>query len=519
MGTATLWEIQMRAWSYKHKLAIPAKNEKTEFVGGLSRLLKVGYSTDVLKLDFSSLYPSIQLVHDVFPTCDITGAMKGMLNYFRNTRIKYKNLAKEYQDIDKKQATSYDRKQLPIKIFINSMFGALSAPQVYHWGDMYMGEQITCTGRQYLRQMLRFFMKRGYTPLVCDTDGMNFSLPEGGVDDRRYIGKGNNWLVKEGKEYKGYDADVAEFNDMFMKGAMGLDCDGTWKSCMNIARKNYATMEHNGKIKLTGNSIKSKKLPLYIEDFLDKGIKMLLEGNGQQFVEWYYEYLEKIYNKQIPLMKIAQRAKVKLSIDDYRKRSKEKTKAGNEMSRMAHMELAIRDGIAVSLGDVIFYVNNGVKASHGDVQKVNKPKSGWKQEHIDSHFESYGVHPTDSMSSIIQLNCYRLDPTEVESNPNMLGDYNVPRAVVTFNKRIEPLLIVFGEEVRNNLIVDKPEDRGMFTKEQCKLINGVPFEPADQDSIEDLLTITDQEMVYWGKRGINPEYIYELAEEGWEEMV
>jgi DNA polymerase elongation subunit (family B) len=519
MGTATLWEIQMRAWSYKHKLAIPAKNEKTEFVGGLSRLLKVGFSTDVLKLDFSSLYPSIQLVHDVFPTCDITGAMKGMLNYFRNTRIKYKNLAKEYADIDKKQSTSYDRKQLPIKIFINSMFGALSAPQVYHWGDMYMGEQITCTGRQYLRQMLRFFMKRGYTPLVCDTDGMNFSLPEGGVDDRRYIGKGNNWLVKEGKEYKGYDADVAEFNDMFMKGAMGLDCDGTWKSCMNIARKNYATMEHNGKIKLTGNSIKSKKLPLYIEDFLDKGIKMLLEGDGQSFVEWYYEYLEVIFNQRIPLMKIAQRAKVKLSIDDYKKRSKEKTKAGNEMSRMAHMELAIRDGIAVSLGDVIFYVNNGVKASHGDVQKVNKPKKGWAQSDLDNMMEGYGKIPREMVESYVKLNCYRLNPSELESNPNMTGEYNVSRAIVTFNKRIEPLLIVFGEEVRNNLIVTDPKDRGLFTKDQCKLINGVPFEPADQDSIEDLLTITDQEMVYWGKRGINPEYIYELAEEGWEEMV
>jgi DNA polymerase elongation subunit (family B) len=514
MGTATLWEIQMRAWSYKHKLAIPAKNEKTEFVGGLSRLLKVGYSTDVLKLDFSSLYPSIQLVHDVFPTCDITGAMKGMLNYFRNTRIKYKNLAKEYQDIDKKQATSYDRKQLPIKIFINSMFGALSAPQVYHWGDMYMGEQITCTGRQYLRQMLRFFMKRGYTPLVCDTDGMNFSLPEGGVDGRTYIGKGNNWLVKEGKEYKGYDADVAEFNDTFMKGAMGLDCDGTWKSCMNIARKNYATMEHNGKIKLTGNSIKSKKLPLYIEDFLDKGIKMLLEGDGQSFVEWYYEYLEVIFNQQIPLMKIAQRAKVKLSIDDYNKRSKEKTKAGNEMSRMAHMELAMRDGIAVSLGDVIFYVNNGVKASHGDVQKVNDKMS---KKEKDEYKALHGKDPV--LGSHIQLNCYRLNPAELESNPGMTGEYNVARAVVTFNKRIEPLLIVFGEEVRNNLIVTDPKDRGLFTKDQCKLINGIPFEPADQDSIEDLLTITDQEKVYWEKRGINPEYIYELAEEGWENMV
>ena len=514
MGTATLWEIQMRAWSYKNMLAIPKKNEKTEFVGGLSRLLKVGYSTDVLKLDFSSLYPSIQLVHDVVPTCDITGVMKGMLNYFRNTRIKYKNLAKEYQDIDKKQATSYDRKQLPIKIFINSLFGALSAPQVFHWGDMYMGEQITCTGRQYLRQMLRFFMKRGYTPLVCDTDGMNFSLPEGGVDDRVYIGKGNNWLVKEGKEYKGYDADVAEFNDMFMKGAMGLDCDGTWKSCMNIARKNYATMEHNGKIKLTGNSIKSKKLPLYIEDFLDKGIKMLLEGDGQSFVEWYYEYLEIIFNQQIPLMKIAQRAKVKLSIDDYNKRSKEKTKAGNEMSRMAHMELAMRDGIAVSLGDVIFYVNNGLKASHGDVQKVNDKMS---KKEKDEYKTLHGKDPI--LGSHIQLNCYRLNPAELESNPGMTGEYNVARAVVTFNKRIEPLLIVFGEEVRNNLIVTDPKDRGLFTKDQCKLINGVSFEPEDQDSIQDLLTITDQEKIYWEKRGIDPEYIYELAEEGWEEMV
>jgi DNA polymerase elongation subunit (family B) len=509
MGTATLWEIQMRAWSYKNMLAIPKKNEKTEFVGGLSRLLKVGYSTDVLKLDFSSLYPSIQLVHDVFPTCDITGAMKGMLNYFRNTRIKYKNLAKEYQDIDKKQATSYDRKQLPIKIFINSMFGALSAPQVYHWG-----EQITCTGRQYLRQMLRFFMKRGYTPLVCDTDGMNFSLPEGGVDDRRYIGKGKNWLVKEGKEYTGYDADVAEFNDTFMKGAMGLDCDGTWKSCMNIARKNYATMEHNGKIKLTGNSIKSKKLPLYIEDFLDKGIKMLLEGNGQAFVEWYYEYLEVIFNQQIPLMKIAQRAKVKLSIDDYKKRSSQKTKAGNMMSMMAHMELAIRDGIAVSLGDVIFYVNNGIKASHGDVQKVNEKMSKKEKEQYSLF---HGKEPV--LGSHVQLNCYRIDPSDLENNPTMTGEYNVARAIVTFNKRIEPLLIVFNEEVRNNLIVTDPKDRGLFTKEQCRLTNGIPFESGDQDSIEDLLTITDQEMVYWGKRGIDPEYIYELAEEGWEEMV
>jgi len=492
MGTATLWKMLMMAWSYKHGLAIPAKQGKTDFVGGLSRLLKVGYSKDVLKLDFSSLYPSIQLVHDVFPDCDVTGAMKGMLTYFRNTRIKYKNLASEYKNIDKKKSESYGNKQLPIKIFINSMFGALSAPQVFHWGDMYMGEQITTTGRQYLRQMLYFFKKRGYTPLVCDTDGMNFSLPVGGVEDRRYVGKGNNWLVEKDKVYTGYDADVAEYNDMFMKGAMGLDCDGTWVSCINLARKNYATMEHNGKIKLTGNSIKSKKLPLYIEEFLDKGIKMLLDGDGKSFVEYYYEYLQKIYDKQIPLSKIAQRAKVKLTIEDYKKRLNTKTKAGNSMSRMAHLELAIQNNLKVSLGDVIMYVNNGLKSSHGDVQKKNDG---------------------------VQINCYMLDKDILDNNPNLTGEYNVPRAITTFNKRIEPLMVVFQDEVRNNLIVNEPEKRGIFTTAQCELINGYPLGDGDQDSIEDLLTLSDAEIKYWEKRELSSDYIYELAEEGWEEHI
>jgi DNA polymerase elongation subunit (family B) len=563
MGTATLWEIQMRAWSYKYGLAIPAKSEKTDFVGGLSRLLKVGYSTDVLKLDFSSLYPSIQLVHDVFPDCDITGAMEGMLNYFRNTRIKYKNLASEYKKKDPALAANYDRLQLPIKIFINSLFGALSAPQVFHWGDMNQGERITCTGRQYLRQMLKFFQNRGYTPLVCDTDGMNFSLPPDGVDNRKYIGKGNNWLVEKGKEYTGYDADVAEYNDIFMKGAMGLDCDGTWKSCINLSRKNYATLEHKGKIKLTGNTIKSKKLPQYIEVFLDKGIKMLLEGNGHEFVEWYYEYIEKIYNKQIPLQQIASRAKVKVSIDDYKVRCTQKTKSGALMSRQAHMELAIRNNLHVNLGDIIMYVNNGTKASHGDVQKVNKPKKGWNDEQIQTNFSSNADYkekekfllkngwskswsednwvrndainreantgvPTDvayqraiadKSESFIQINCYMLDPSELEKNPEMLGDYNVPRAISTFNKRIEPLLIVFGEEVRSTLIIENPENREFYTKTQCELISGQPFEPEDQDSVEDLLTISNAELKFWEKVNISPDYIYELAEEDWMEKI
>jgi len=160
------------------------------------------------------------------------------------------------------------------------------------------------------------------------------------------------------------------------------------------------------------------------------------------------------------------------------------------MSRMAHMELALQTGIGVNLGDVIMYVNNGVKASHGDVQKKG-----------------------DS----VQINCYMLDANILENNPNLTGEYNVPRAIVTFNKRIEPLLVVYKQDVRDQLLVTNPEERGIFTGEQCELINGMPFEDGDQDKLqEDVLDITSDELSYWEKRGLDPNYMYELAEENWE---
>jgi hypothetical protein len=286
-----------------------------------------------------------------------------------------------------------------------------------------------------------------------------------------------------------------------------------------LARKNYALMTDKGKIKLVGNTIKSKKLPGYIEEFLDKGIKLLLEGKGKDFIEYYYEYIQKIYDQKVPLAKIAQRAKVKQSLSDYKSRCTQKTKAGSLMSRQAHMELAIQHKLNVNLGDVIMYVNNGTKASHGDVQKVNKLKSGWREDDLKYYLTTYGKSPDDKLDSMVRLNCYMLDTAELENNPDLTGEYNVPRAMSTFNKRIEPLLVVFKDEVRKALIVDKPEDRGIFTTSQCELINGHPLGDGDQDDLNDVLTISENELSYWKKRGLEPTYIYDNAEDGWRDLM
>jgi DNA polymerase elongation subunit (family B) len=515
MGTATLWKIIMLAWSYENNLAVPAKDEKRAITGGLSRLLNVGYSKNIVKFDYASLYPSIQLVYDVFPECDIMGVQKSMLKYFRNIRIKYKRLAGELKNSNPIEAEMYDRKQLPIKIFINAYFGSLSAPQVFPWGDMNMGETITCTGRQCLRMMIMFFMKKGYKPLVMDTDGVNFETPDT-INEHKYIGKGLNELVDEGKEYEGIEADTAEFNDIFMRNEMGLDIDYTAPACINVSRKNYIIKlmkKGKEKIKLTGNTIKSKKLQTYIVEFLDEGLKMLLNGDGLSFVELYYEYVTKIYNKEIPLAKIANKARVKQSIEDYKKHIKKTTKAGSLMSRQAHMELIIQNDYPAGLGDTIYYVNNGVKKSSGDVTKITKPTKK-QQEDYRAKFGS------DMPSEYVEINCYMIPEKEIVNNPNLTGDYNVARYLTNFNKRIEPLLCVFKPEIREDILIESPEERQYFTKLQCELINGHPLKEDGQDKFDEVMTLSDSEVLFWNRVGRDPFFMYvenslELADPYW----
>ena len=507
MGTAGLWKMLMLTWSYEKGLAIPVSDTKRDFVGGLSRLLKVGFSKNLRKMDFNSLYPAIQLAHDVFPSVDVSGVMKSMLKYFHSERFKAKDLAKKNGKEGNKQLESlYKRKQLPLKIFINSMFGALGAPNAFPWAEMDVAEGITCRARQYLRLMVKFFMKRGYTPTVLDTDGVNFMAPINGEDNFYYIGKGRNAEVIEGKEYSGVHAVVAEFNDLYMKGEMALGLDGMWPATINLARKNYALLESDGNVSLTGNTIKSKKIPVYIEEFLDKAVVLLLNGKGYEFVQFYYDYVTKIYEKKIPLAKIATKARVKKTIEQYKNRGVNKN--GQTLPKQAHMELAISNNLQVSLGDTIYYVNNGTKKSHGDIQTTKKCKL--KAAEVRLYEINNGKPPGKEYYDITEkINCYILDEKQIESNPEALGEYNVEKYVAMFNSRIKGLLINFDISVRNKILIDNPEQKKNWLVSELSMVNNQPNKESDQDTVEELFTPSDLEQTYWAKYDYKSNFWFE----------
>ena len=485
MGTAALWKILMCAWSYEKGLAIPDYQSKEKFPGGLSRLLRIGFVPNVVKLDYGSLYPSIQLTHDVFPEVDITGALKGMLSYLFAERDLYKGLMKKAQkEGDYINADMYDKKQLPIKILNNSNFGSVSAPDVYPWGDIDVGAMITCTGRQYLRLMIKFFMEKGFEPIVGDTDGFNFKIPQN-VNDLKYIGNGTHQSVVKDKEYVGIEAALAEFNEKFMKGYMKLGIDEVIESTINLSRKNYADLI-DGDVKLVGNTIKSAKLPIYIEEFLDKGIRLLLEGNGKEFIELYYEHVEMIYNQEIPLLKVASKSKVKQTLESYKENTKKKNKAGKPMPRQAHMELILKNNLNVNLGDTIYYINTGTKKSHADV-KAKRLKDGTIE---------------------IEFNSSLILSQQIESNPDLKGEYNVSKYLTAFNTRIEPLLVCFSPEIRSEILIDNPSKRQYFTEKQLELCSGFPTDPQDQDTLNDVFIMEQKEVDFWNKVGVDPEYMY-----------
>lgn len=196
MGAAASWKLLILTWCYENNLAVPAFGKAQRFVGGLSRLLNVGYVDNVVKLDYNSLYPSIILTWGITSAMDITNVMLNMLEYILTQREKFKGLMKKaikevkrineeianFEGSDEKlgelikektrwlsEAATNDKKQLPMKVFGNSFFGGLGSPDLFPYGDTVCAEKTTCIGRMSLRLMISHFTALNYNPIVGDS--------------------------------------------------------------------------------------------------------------------------------------------------------------------------------------------------------------------------------------------------------------------------------------------------------------------------------------------------------------
>ena len=593
MGTATQWKLILLTWAYEHNMAVPCLGKNARYVGGISRLLRVGAITNalIIKGDYFSLYPTSQITWNIEPETDFMHITLKMLMYVLTTREYHKGLKKEsekmaeklynqllslndlcgdYKKIYNERETlladkiNHDNQQLVWKKLANSWFGSLGCPSVNPWGDLIAAEKTTCIGRCLLRLMISYLHNLGYTPIVGDTDGFDFKTPDTFryTEEKPYIGKGLNRYTKKEKEYIGPEADFAEFNDLYLNKSYNgskynmsaNEIDEYVTSSIQLSRKNYATrMQRDGSIKKVGNTVKSRKMSGFLQKFLDKALDMLIDGEGETFLNAYYDYIDDIYNYRISVRDIASKGNIKKSLEEYKADCNTLTKSGSKKSRQAWYELAIQNDLNVNPGDTIYYVNTGSKKSETDAKRIthqfiknpdnpneeveltSKLKSKILKDECQKRGLEYKTLKTKDKKDLLApyivreedeviLNCKVVPFEVIENEKDLLCsdvpdlEYNVEKYIEQFNKRITPLLVCFHPNIRSEILIKNPKDRKYWTKEDAELVSGYPVKPEDQDTYEALMTPERKEIEFWEKIGERPPFVDE-CEIPWDKLV
>ena len=301
----------------------------------------------------------------------------------------------------------------------------------------------------------------------------------------------------------------------------------------------------DGSIKKVGNTIKSRKMSGYLERFIDDAVVMLLHGEGSKFINFYYDYLERIYNYQIPIKDIASKGNIKKSIAEYVADCKTLTKDGAKKSRQAWYELVLKDKMDVNVGETIYYINTGTKKGHSDVKRVTHvyvlDENGVEVEAIgkvkswifSKEMQNYGASKLSDLSTAqkkeilskytvreedeIILNCKMVPSDILNSDDNIMCsdvdglEYNSEKYIDQFNKRVRPLLVCFSPDIREKILVTNPDDRKYFTEEESALVAGYPDNEGDQDKYEDLMTPERKEIEFWLRIGEVPPFIKECG--------
>lgn len=227
--------------------------------GGYVKEPEPGLHENLAMLDFSSLYPTIIISHNVSPDtvgCEheeckrknvapnkqwFCGKKKGLipeiLKGLFEKRMEIKKQAKKLDKSDPNYALLNARQQA-LKILLNSFYGYL----LYSRSRFYSreaGSAITAWARQYVQWVGKEAEKAGFGVLYTDTDSALLRIP---------------------KEKKRKDVELfAEKINKQLPGVMNLELEGFFKRGIFVtkesgegAKKKYALIDYKGNLKIVG---------------------------------------------------------------------------------------------------------------------------------------------------------------------------------------------------------------------------------------------------------------------------
>lgn len=279
--------------------SIPVPDSPRAFPGGYVELIESGVFGPVVKCDIESLYPSIMLHHQIAAKSDTLKAFPVVLAELTRRRIEAKRQAavstgEEYAVWNGLQGT--------FKILINSFYGYLGFGRG-RFNDYAAAEDVTLKGQEIIQGVVASLRALGAAPIEVDTDGVYFSPPD---------------------SVTSYDEELAFVREVsrHLPERIVLAHDGRYRRMLSLKIKNYALVDYEGNLSMTGSSLRSRRMERALRLFLNDAATHFLNDDRDASRERYFELAAAFVDRAVPIDEISQWVMLRQSTIDKHPRIK-----------------------------------------------------------------------------------------------------------------------------------------------------------------------------------------------------
>jgi len=324
--TGQLVEWLLMREAHKNNQIIPNKPSDEEIErrlanpveGAYVKTPEAGIYKNIAVLDFRGLYPSIIVAHNIDPSTicdDCTDYYESPMGVrFRKEPIGIapkllKSLIEERIEVKKAYKKDPDNKALgarnmALKILANSFYGYLGYARS-RWYSRECAGSVTAYGRQYIMSVINEAEKSGFKSIYTDTDSVFLLLEGKSKDDVFAFLKKINSMLPSGMEL--------ELEDFYTSGVF------VGKRSGDIgAKKKYALLSENGRIKIRGFELVRRDWAEIARDTQRKVLELILKGGSKEkVIETVREVIEKLRSGNVPIKELVIHTQLRKSIRSY----------------------------------------------------------------------------------------------------------------------------------------------------------------------------------------------------------
>ncbi len=309
--------------------AVPYPEASRRFAGALTGAGEPGVYYNVRHCDVRSLYPSLLLYLDKAPMRDELGIFLKLLSQLRTFRLNAKDRARAASGAEKQR---FNALQNTFKILINSFYGYLGFAQG-SFNDYTLAETVTGAGREILSKLADKLKELDARILEMDTDGIYFTMPENPDSD--------------------FDAQISSV----LPSGIELEFDAEYPAMYCYKAKNYALLNDDKTISVSGAALKSRALEGFQRRFIQAVLQSKLTGQPDILENCYTELKNSIENRTIDLSELVKSEVLSDSPESYKRKQ-----GAPGFRRSAPYELALASGKKFCAGDKVGFYVTGNKA-------------------------------------------------------------------------------------------------------------------------------------------------------------